>query len=209
LSLPEAVDLALKQNANILKGKNDVEAAYGVVLQNRAVVMPKVRSTGNFTGNDPGLQESFPSPFPVHLPNQNWFVDLRVIQPIYEGGRLRSALREAKLTQEQAVAQYQAVIADTILDVQVAYYDALVAAQQIAVQEASLNLLTNQLSDTRNRFEAGTVRPFNVLRAEVELANARPRLIRARNASRFSQAFPRKQAVIKHLSELARRDVAH
>ncbi len=187
LSLPDAVDLALKQNANILKGKSDVEAAYGVVLQNRAVVLPKVRSTGNFTANDPALQETFPSPFPVHLPNQNWLVDLRVVQPIYEGGRLKSALREAKLTQEQAVAQYQAVVADTILEVQVAYYDALVAAQQIAVQEASLNLLTNQLSDTRNRFEAGTVRPFNVLRAEVELANARPRLIRARNTSRIAK----------------------
>ena len=146
-----------------------------------------MRSTGNLNANDPGLQESFPSPVPVHLPNQNWLVDIRVLQSLYEGGRLKSALRQANLTREQALAQYQAVVADTMLDVQVAYYDVLVALQQIAVQEASLNLLTNQLSDTRNRFEAGTVRPFNVLRAEVELANARPRLIRARNASRIAK----------------------
>jgi len=187
LSLPDAIDVALRQNANVLKGKSDIEAAYGVVLQTRAVVLPTVRSTGNFTANDPGLQESFPSPFPVHLPNQTWLVDLRVLQAVYQGGRLKSALRQAKLTKEQALAQYEAVLADTILEVQVAYYDVLVALQQIAVQEASLNLLTNQLSDTRNRFEAGTVRPFNVLRAEVELANARPRLIRARNASRIAK----------------------
>src|SRR2546423_1934221 len=186
-SLPDAIDLAMRQNANVLKGKSDIEAAYGVVLQTRAVVFPTVRSTGNFTANDPALQESFPSPFPVHLPNQTWLVDLRVLQAVYQGGRLKSALRQAKLTKEQALAQFEAVLADTVLDVQVAYYDVLVALQQIAVQEASLNLLTNQLSDTRNRFEAGTVRPFNVLRAEVELANARPRLIRASNASRIAK----------------------
>ena len=187
LSLADAIDVAVRQNANLLKGKSDIEAAYGVVLQTRAVVLPMVRSTGNFTANDPGLQESFPSPVPVHLPNQAWLVDLRVLQAVYQGGRLKSALRQAKLTKEQALAQFEAVLADTVLDVQVAYYDVLVALQQIAVQEASLNLLTNQLSDTRNRFEAGTVRPFNVLRAEVELANARPRLIRARNASRIAK----------------------
>ena len=187
LSLTDAIDLAVRQNANVLKGKSDIEAAYGVVLQTRAVILPTVRSTGNFTATDPALQEAFPGVFPVHLPNQNWLVDLRVLQNVYQGGRLNSALRQAKLTKEQALAQFEAVLADTVLDVQVAYYDVLLAQQQIAVQEASLNLLTNQLSDTRNRFEAGTVRPFNVLRAEVELANARPRLIRARNASRITK----------------------
>jgi outer membrane protein TolC len=133
------------------------------------------------------LREIFPTTVPINLPNETWLVDVKVVQSLYEGGRMRSALREANLTKEQAVAQYQAVIADTVLEVQLAYYDVLLAAQQIEVQEASLILLTNQLSNTRARFEAGTVRPFNVLRAEVELANARPKLIRARNANRIAK----------------------
>jgi outer membrane protein len=187
LSLPDAIDLALQQNANVLKGRADLEAAYGLVLQTRAIVLPSVRSTGNFQAADPGLREQFPTPLPVNLPDNTWFVDIRVTQSLYEGGRMKSALREAKLTKEQAVSQFESVIADTVLDVQLAYYDALLAQQQILVQEASVNLLTNQLVNTRARFEAGTVRPFNVLRAEVELANAQPRLIRARNASRIAK----------------------
>src|SRR5436309_1306267 len=78
LSLGDAVDLALRQNANILKGKSDIEAAYGVVVQTRAIALPRVRSTGNFIANDPGLQEKFPSPIPVNLPNENWLVDLKL-----------------------------------------------------------------------------------------------------------------------------------
>ena len=40
------------------------------------------------------------------------------------------------------------------------------------VQQASVDLLARELADTTRRYEAGTVPRFNVLRAEVELANA-------------------------------------
>jgi len=49
------------------------------------------------------------------------------------------------------------------------------------VQEENIHLLESQLTDQQNRFEAGTVPRFNVLQAEVALANARPQLIQARN----------------------------
>ncbi len=84
--------------------------------------------------------------------------------------------------------QYQsAVIADTLLATRVAYYDVLVAEQQIIVNEASVNLLNEELQDQKRRYEAGTVPRFNVLQAEVAVANARPPLINARNAFRIAK----------------------
>jgi outer membrane protein len=71
--------------------------------------------------------------------------------------------------------------------VRVAYFDVLVAGQQIIVQEASVNLLNRELEDQQRRFDAGTVPRFNVLRAEVAAANQRPNLIRARNAYRIAK----------------------
>jgi len=187
LSMEDATELALKQNANILKSKNDIEAAYGVAIQTRSIVFPKVRTTGSLTKNDPNLIETFPNTFGIVQPDNTWSVNLQLLQSLYEGGRMRSAVRSAKMTREEALAQFQVVVADTLLDVQVVYYDVLVAEELITVQEASVNLLTKELNDTKNRFEAGTVPQFNVLRAEVELANARPKLIRARNASRIAK----------------------
>jgi outer membrane protein len=49
------------------------------------------------------------------------------------------------------------------------------------VAEESISLLGDQLKDQQNRLEAGTVPRFNVLQAEVALANSQPDLIRARN----------------------------
>src|SRR5205814_9402640 len=103
------------------------------------------------------------------------------------GGRLMSALRAAKLQKEQSMFQYQSAVADALLATRVAYYDVLVAEQQITVNEASVALLTEELQDQQRRYEAGTVPRFNVLQAEVALANARPPLIRSRNAYRIAK----------------------
>ena len=96
-------------------------------------------------------------------------------------------MRAASVTKQQALAQYQTVIADTLLGARTAYYDVLLAAQQITVHEASVNLLQKELEDQQRRYDAGTVPHFNVLRAEVAVANERPALIQARNNYRIAK----------------------
>jgi outer membrane protein TolC len=135
--------------------------------------------------------EQFPVPGPyasfIQIPDQNWNSDIRVQQSIYEGGRMTSSLRSAKLTRQQALLNFQSLLADTLLNVRVAYDDVLVAQQQIAVNEASVKLLTHELEDTQKRYKAGTVPQLDVLRAKVELANERPRLIEAKNSYRIGK----------------------
>ena len=112
---------------------------------------------------------------------------MQIVQSIYDGGKLTAAVRAARLTKEQAMAQYQTVIADALLATRVAYYDVLLAAQQITVHEASVNLLQKELEDQQRRSNAGTVPHFNVLRAEVSVANEKPLLIQARNKYRVAK----------------------
>jgi len=187
LSLNEAIDIALRQNSAILRSQQDLEAAHGVVVQTRAIVLPKLQATGNYEYND-AIETTSIGPNTFSFQNdQSWNTGLRLVQSVYEGGRMTSALRTAKLTKEQALLQHQAIIADTLLEVRKAYYGTLLAEQQIKVQAASVDLLQRELEDTTRRYDAGTVPRFDVLRAEVELANARPRLSRARNAWRISK----------------------
>lgn len=186
LSLVDALNIALRQNATILKARNDVEISHGVVVETRAIAIPKVQVTGNFTSDDPNLIEPIPG-IGVSFPHQNWTTGIELVQSIYQGGRTLSALRAAKLTQEKAFYEYQTVVADTLLATRIAYDDVLVATQQIVVAEASVNLLGKELSDQQRRYNAGTVPRFNVLRAEVAVANQRPNLIRARNNYRIAK----------------------
>ena len=184
LSLTDCLNIALQQNGTILKAGNDLEASQGIVVQTRAVALPQVQATGQYKDTDPNAIENFPG---TALPNQNWNAGVQIVQSIYEGGRLVAALKAASATQKQALAQYQTAVADTLLAVRLAYYDVLLAAQQITVNEASVNLLQKELDDQQSRYNAGTVPKFNVLRAEVALANERPALIQARNNYRIAK----------------------
>jgi len=191
LSRAEAVEIALRQNSAILKGKADLRISYGIEMQLRAIALPQLSVGGGYNYLQPSLIETFPLPAPlssyIQIPNQNWNAEVKVQQSIYAGGRITSSLRSAKLTREQALLNYQATLADTLLSVRVAYDDVLVAIQQMAVHEASVELLTNELADVRKRFDAGTVPQFDMLRAQVELANERPRLIQAKNDYRVGK----------------------
>jgi outer membrane protein TolC len=189
LSLTDCLNIALQQNATILKAGNDLDAQYGVVVQTRAVALPQVQATGQYKDTDPHAIESLSDPgvFSFTPPHQNWNSGIQIVQSIYEGGKMVAALRAASVTKQQALAQYQTVIADTLLGARVAYYDVLLAAQQITVHEASVNLLQKELEDQQRRYDAGTVPHFNVLRAEVAVANERPALIRARNDYRIAK----------------------
>lgn len=187
LPLIDCLNLALQQNATILKAKNDLEASYGVVVQTRAVALPRVQATGQYKRTDRGAIENFPVSGISPLPDQNWNAGVQIVQSIYEGGKMLAAIRAAKATKEQALAQYQTTIANTLLATRVAYYDVLLATQQITVHEASVKLLQNELEDQQRRYNAGTVPKFNMLRAEVAVANERPNLIRARNDNRIAK----------------------
>jgi outer membrane protein TolC len=69
------------------------------------------------------------------------------------------------------------------------------------VREESVAVLQSQLQDQQSRFEAGTVPRFNVLQAEVALANAIPPVIQARNALRISQFALVKQLGLDYPSD--------
>ena len=185
LSLLQALNIALQQNATILKANNDLEASYGVVVQTRAVALPRLVASGQYKDTDRNAIENIP--FAPSTPDQNWNAGLQIVQSIYQGGKLTAAVRAAKVTKQQALAQYQATLTDTLLAVRLAYYDILLAAQQITVNEASVNLLQKELDDQQRRYDAGTVPHFNVLRASVSVANARPPLIQARNNYRIAK----------------------
>jgi hypothetical protein len=75
------------------------------------------------------------------------------------------------------------------------FYQILLDQALVDVRQQSVALLEEQLRDAQSRFDVGSVPRFNVLRAEVELENAKPPLIRAQNDLRLS-----KESLVKLLA---------
>jgi outer membrane protein TolC len=108
-------------------------------------------------------------------------VTVQATQVLYAGGQVAAAIRIAKFTDDSSYFSLRDTVDQTIDTTRQQFYTVLLDRALIKVQEESVKLLEDQLKDQQNRFEAGTVPRFNVLQAEVALANQQPILISARN----------------------------
>ncbi len=115
------------------------------------------------------------------IQNKSWQVTMQLQQVIYSGGQVGAAIKIAKFAEDAAYYQLRDTIDQVVASVRSQFTAVLTNRALINVAEETVRLQEDQLRDQKNRFEAGTVPRFNVLRAEVELANVQPDLIRARN----------------------------
>ncbi len=202
LSKVEALNLALSKNGTIREGRKEVEAATGIAIQTRAILFPKLLSGATYLVREDSLIETNAHPeippfelggttvagarFPK-INNQSWATDIRIVQSLYEGGRMLSAARSARLIREQAFFVFQSTVSDTLLSVANAYDDALDRAKQVDVREQQVKFLTEYRDDTKARNEAGTVPEFDVIRQDVEVANGTAQLVQAQGDYRIAK----------------------
>lgn len=178
LDLPYALGFALDNNFSIRQAKERIKQQEGIVLQVRAAQLPSLTGAGNYQRNATAISNLGR--------DENWGISITAQQTLFAGGGVVAGVKSQQLAKDAAVLDLQAVINDALLDVRTRFYTVLVNRERIKVQEQNVELLQRQLQDVKNRFDAGTVSNFEVLRAEVALANAQPALITARNDYRLA-----------------------
>jgi len=180
LTLPDALRYALEHNPAIAQARERIREQQGIVLEVRAQQIPNLALSGNLSANDKELSSGFPPQ------NRNWGMGVEATQLLYAGGGALASSRSARLAVQAAELELQAIVNEALLSVRTLFYGALFAKEQVAVQEENLKLLEEQLKDAQSRFAAGSVSNFEVLRAQVALANGQPDLITARNDYRLA-----------------------
>jgi outer membrane protein TolC len=181
LDLKNAVAFALENNFTIRQARERIKQQEGVEIQVQARLIPNVSASGSYTGNAREIS--------TYAPPDNdraWSISLQARQVLYAGGGVIASVKGARLTREAAVLELQGIINEQLLAVRTQFYTVLLAREKIKVQEENVHLFEQQLKDARSRFDAGTTSNFEVLRAEVALANGQPPLIQARNDYRIA-----------------------
>lgn len=178
LDLEYALAFALDNNFAIRQAKERIRQQEGVVLEVKSSSIPNVSAGGSYQHNDRELSQAGEDRY--------WAFDVTARQLLYAGGGVRANIKGEQLALDAAVLALRTVINDALLDVRTKFYLVLVNREKIKVQEQNVELLQRQLQDVKNRFDAGTVSNFEVLRAEVAVANAQVPLITARNDYRLA-----------------------
>lgn len=181
LDLPGAIQFALENNFEIRQARERIKQQDGVLVEIRARSIPNADLSYYYTKFDKNRLEPY-----QRVSDQDWAVELTVTQSIFAGGSISSSISAQKYRREAALLELKSVINNSLFAVRTKFYSVLLAKKKINVAEQSLNLLEEQLKTVRDRYNAGTLSKFDLLRSEVAVANGKPPLIRAKNDFRIA-----------------------
>jgi outer membrane protein TolC len=212
LTLEDSIQIARQTNLSIQTTQERVKSAEAQVRSVHAGLLPNVslnssyryakdlpksvlEASGGF--GPPGVGGEMPAStdtggddeniieleFGAH---HNFQAEIILNQPIFAWGRYYKSYQSAQLSLEAARKELDAAYNQLILDVSEAFYRVLLSFEFVKVSEQTVELVEKQLKIAQNLFEAGASTNFDILRAEVLLANARSNLIRAKNGARVA-----------------------
>ncbi len=185
LTVADAVTTAIKQNPEILVAIQELNTTSGRFISVRSRIIPQVavKSNYGYTTRELQVEQDLGA---GNVNDEAWGVNIEFSQLIYDGGSAIAGIRATISDEAESYYRLRGVIDRVIAEVKTNFFEVVLNRALIIANQQSVDLLTEQLKDQQNRYEAGTVPRFNVLQAEVALANAKPPLIQAENNYRIS-----------------------
>lgn len=219
VTLAEAIRLALENDPAAVAADAAVATASADLLEARGAWLPTV-SFGSAYANSSNQRFDQVS---GRLVSENYSARVAATYDLFSGGRRFVQHRSAGARLDAAVADQRARRYDTALRATQLFYAAAAADEIVAVAAQRLQRAEQQLEFARTRLEVGTATRSDVLRAEIEVGNARLATVDAETARRAARlalgrilgfpdgarpaptALPDRAPELPPLEELARR----
>jgi len=193
MNIDETVQYALAHNPDILTAAQNIQRASGNYINVRAGLIPKLNVLPAYTWLDPNIQKGqTPQGYggsagiPSVQVNQSWNINFQGTQLLYDGWKTPSLTEAAKLSEQITYFQLRQTLDKIVADVVRQFYQVVLNRALVIANEQQVALYKTQVTDQQSRYDAGTVPRFNVLQAQVQMANAMPPLIAAENNLRTS-----------------------
>jgi outer membrane protein TolC len=177
LTLPEAVDRAIRIGDESRTAAAQVDVADAQVTTARAAGLPQLRLNGSQSHVIQSARASAVGQI-FNQPN-TYNANATLTQTLFQGGKIVAGTRAANDLRRAARLNQTETVAQVSLDVQRAYLQALFAATYAEIQDTALALADQRLKQTVQFEKAGRASRYDVLRAGVERANIQPTVIQA------------------------------
>ena len=188
LTLEKSLEIALMQNPYHLAAGEKVVGAKSKLRESVAGFFPALNGQGLATLDEKLFALEFPSFIPGQPPQKvevdftrDYQFALSFSLPLFTGGRLKSGFYSAKynlLASREAVRQSTHTM---VFNTKRAFYGYLLARDFVKVAMEAVEVAEKHLRNVRSQYEVGIASKFDLLRAEVQVANLKPQLIRSRN----------------------------
>ncbi|HID94444.1 MAG TPA: TolC family protein [Candidatus Latescibacteria bacterium] len=200
LTLEESINIALKKNKSLTVAEEKVKESQAKIGEARAGFFPQINSRSSYTRLDVVPYISISKfPFPVGPPagtptrievgdDDNYSATVSVQQPIFTGFKIFNSYRIAEYNARAEQFNYEKTKSELIFKVKQSYYDVLKAQEFRKVSEQAVAQMEAHVRDLENMYQVGMVAENDLLKAKVQLSNARLMRIKAVNAMKMAKA---------------------
>ena len=178
LSLQHSIDMALSNNPAIKMAAADQAKSEGSLSEAESARMPTVT-----LGTSYNLRDSMTGTSGNDMNNS-----LRVGWQLYSGGRVEAQVDQARSSVTAAAAGIKKAQDQIRLEAASAYFSVLQTKNMVNVNKETVANLEEHLRSVQAKYDAGVVAKSDVLRSEVEVANARQNLTKAANSYELAKA---------------------
>ncbi|MBW1703704.1 MAG: TolC family protein [Deltaproteobacteria bacterium] len=194
-TLEASIAEALENNWSLKAKKEKIDQAGNVRKQARAEFLPKLSTTYGYTRlsevykSDPvslGIFGTIPGRDQNTRDNYQW--KGTVTQPLFTGFALVSSYRLAELGIDQSEMEVELEKLDLVLKVKEAYFDILGVDKTLGVAKKAVESLESHVKVASSFYKVGMIPINDLLKSQVELANAQQDLVKALNATKLTRA---------------------
>lgn len=174
LNLRESIEIALKNNFDILIRKEELRETKGGIKDAYSEVWPQLSANATYYHYED-------HPYITNYYDENYETSISASQLLFASGRVSNTIKRSKLNLNAAQERERQTRQNIVYQVKETFNSCLLAKEFIRIYEQSLSLAEEHLRIAQERYEAGKVSQSDVLRAEVEAAEIKPKLIEAQN----------------------------
>jgi len=200
LTLDGSMELALKNNPSYQTALKQVQKSKASVGEAYSNILPQINASASLQHSWNIQESTIPNfiklMFPPGYPGVNEMPDFvrlsfglentmtygaTLTQPLYLGGAGIAGVQIAGAAKRATEKNLEAAKQNLIYNTANAFYACLVANDVVKVQEEALEQSQENLKMVQKKFDAGAASKFDLMRAQVNVANTRPGAITARN----------------------------
>jgi len=198
LTLEASIDTALKNSIVINIAKEGSKSATAQKREAITGFLPKFSTSYSYTRLNEAPFSRFqgvPAPFSalngMEIPagtkdNYNWAIEAK--QPLFAGGGILANYQASSIGEDAAHLEETAKYQDVVQEVKIAYFNILRAQRIRDAVRQSVEMLNAHRDVAENYFNVGMIPKNDLLHAEVELANGKQALVRAKNAVELAKS---------------------
>jgi len=185
LNLEKSLETAYQNNRALLSQKEKIRSSRYKISEAKSSFYPQLSFQGSYTylGVTPSFIVSIPGVFDRKVTigfHDNFDFKLSLEQSIFTWGRLKNSYSVSKLNLRLEKENYKKDKQRITFEVKSSFYSVLLAKELIRVREEALKNIGEHLRTVELRYKAGQASEFDLLRAKVQLANAKPPLLQAK-----------------------------